>query len=307
MSAGREHARRQLVVNAGLHVTLTAAAAAAKQRGMRNDDVDRIIGEPGIIGERRPLGKGCTEQPHHVRDTAGVIQGVLGGLVQQHLRGAHRVPVGQERQRRDLRVLPAAGAQCQRAAGLRSFRRPEQAQPELAQHRPVDRVEQVLVVVVSCDRHDLAAIFGQRQQGAHHQPLRPRARRGAVEQVPGDQDNVRVFTAGGRHDVAQRGGVLVMPVPALEDLADMPVGGVQNLHAIPSLPLRRVLRSPLRRPAGLRTAAGHHRRPGWWRTDRRAPPARGRGRPRRPSRSAGSPRRGTGNRPQAAPGCRAGR
>ena len=200
---------------------------------------------------------------------------------------------------------------------------------------------------------------------------------GAVEQVPGDQDDVGVMIARGGHDAAERGGVLVMAVPALEDLADMPVGGMQNLHAITSRVIHRTgyptgaglspeWRSPLsqaltacqdqqwgnapkggrvlhgnlelhgnlgwpgtsrlavgaarplaraaaavkdrcRKPgaAAARTAAGHHRRPGSWRTDRQAPRARGRGRPTVPSRSGGSPTRGTGNRRRAAPGCRA--
>ena len=272
MSAGGEKARRQLVVKAGLHVTLAATTAAAEQRSVRDDDVDGILDvKPAAAVKEAPSRvKGRTEQLHHRSDTAGVVQGVFGGLVQQHLRGTHGVPVGQERQRRDLRGLPAAGAQREGAAGLRPFRRPEQVQPQLAEHRPVYRVEQVLVVVVARDRHDLAAVFGQREQGAYHQPLRPRAWRGGIEEIPGDQDELGVLVAGGRHDVAERRRVLIMPVTALEDLADMPVGGVQNLHATPW----RVIPDRLHRrrgPAGLRTAAGHRRRPGSWRTDRRAP------------------------------------
>jgi hypothetical protein len=66
----REHARRQLIIQGGLHVTLATAAAAAEQRRVRHDHVDRLGSEPG--GEQR----------HDVRDAAGVVERVLSGLMQ---------------------------------------------------------------------------------------------------------------------------------------------------------------------------------------------------------------------------------
>ena len=103
-------------------------------------------------------------------------------------------------------------------------------QSQLAEHRPVHRIEQILVVVVAGDRHHLAAVLTQREQGPHDQALGPGIGRGGLEQVTGDQHHVDVFVAGRPHDAAQRGLVLVVAVPALEYLADVPVARVQDLH-----------------------------------------------------------------------------
>src|SRR5439155_8366119 len=76
-----EHAGRELVTEAGLHVALAAAAPAAQQGRVRHHHVHRVTGE--ALGEQR----------HHGGDLPGVVQAVLGEVVQQHLGGAHRVPV----------------------------------------------------------------------------------------------------------------------------------------------------------------------------------------------------------------------
>jgi hypothetical protein len=106
-------------------------------------------------------------------------------------------------------------------------------QPQFAQHRPVHRVEQRLVVVIPGDYHDLAAVPAQREQGLHDQPLRPRGRRRALEQVPGHQHQVDVLVPRRRDDAAQHGDMLVVPVLAVQDLPDVPVAGVQDLHRAP--------------------------------------------------------------------------
>src|SRR5207249_585524 len=102
------------------------------------------------------------------------------------------------------------------------------------------------------------------------------------------------------NDASEDGDVLVVAVAALQDLADVPVAGMKDLHSP----------SPLgtfeRRPAP-RTVAGRRRRQGWWRMGQRAWRGRCRGLPIPPSRSGGSPTRGTGSQPLAGQGYQAGR
>ena len=215
---GREHARGQLVVEGARRLPLAAAAPPAQQRDVRHDHVDRVRGE--ALGQQRD----------ELRHPAGVVQGVLGGLVQQHLGGADRVPVRQERQRGHPQVLAAPGAQPQRPARVRSLRRAEHVQSELAEHRPVHRVDEALVVVVACDGHDQPAVLAQRHQRAHDQPLGLRVRRRSLEQVARHQHDVDILVARGAHDAAERRDVLVVPIAPLEDLADVPVAGVQDPH-----------------------------------------------------------------------------
>ena len=166
---------------------------------MRHHDVDGIVGEPG------------GEQPHHLGDAAAVVHGVLGGVVQKYLRGPHGIPVRKEGQRRDVGALPVTGTQHQHAARCRPFRRAEQVHPELAEHGPVYRVEQMLIVVVPCDHDHVAAILPEPQQGVHHQSLRRRAGRGRLEQVPRDEHDVDVGVPGHPHDAGEDCLVLLLP------------------------------------------------------------------------------------------------
>ncbi|GAA3155852.1 hypothetical protein GCM10020001_094730 [Nonomuraea salmonea] len=53
-----------------------------------------------------------------------------------------------------------------------------------------------------------------------------------VEEVACHEHRVDVLAAGQPDEVAQDGAVLVHAVAALEYLADVPVGGVQDLHAL---------------------------------------------------------------------------
>ncbi len=208
--------------------------------------------------------------------------------------------MGQERQRRDVDQLPGAGAQGHQPARIGPFRGAQHVQSQLTEHRPVHRIQQGLVVVVPGDHHDEPAVLAQGQQGAHDQALRFRGRCRGLEEIPGDQHHVHVLVAGGRHDAAEHGHLLVVPVPALEDLPHVPVAGVQDLH--PDSPL-----SDLRGRPCPRTAAGRRQRRGWWQRGPQAGPGRRRDRPIRLFRWGGWPTRGTGNPRPGAPGCQAGR
>lgn len=92
-------------------------------------------------------------------------------------------------------------------------------QPQFAEHRPVHRIHEDLVVMVPGDNDDLATVFPQCQQCLNDQALRPRIGRRGLEEVPLD-------------DAAKHGDVLIVPVPALKDLTNMPVASMKNLHPL---------------------------------------------------------------------------
>jgi len=100
--------------------------------------------------------------------------------------------------------------------------------------RPVG-VQGRRMVVVAGDGEHPGTGAGQRDQGVDHQFLRGGTGRGAVVEVAGDQHRVGLLAAGDTDDLAQHGGLLVEPVVALECLADVPVGSVQESHGAPTL------------------------------------------------------------------------
>ena len=101
---------------------------------------------------------------------------------------------------------------------------------EFAEDGAVDAVDQVRVVVVAGDGDDVAVVRAEGEQGAHDQSLRLRARRRRLEQVTGNQHEVDVLGPGRLDEAGQHGFVLLMPIAALQHLADVPVAGVQDLQ-----------------------------------------------------------------------------
>lgn len=57
-------------------------------------------------------------------------------------------------------------------------------QPQFAEHRPVHRIHEDLVVMVPGDNDDLATVFPQCQQCLNDRALRPRIGRRGLEEVP---------------------------------------------------------------------------------------------------------------------------
>src|SRR5205814_5536662 len=63
-----------------------------------------------------------------------------------------------------------------------------------------------------------------------HDELRVRRRRGGVEQVAGDDDQIRPLGVRDLHDLLEYRDMLGHPGLSFEDLPDVPVGGVQQPH-----------------------------------------------------------------------------
>ena len=89
------------------------------------------------------------------------------------------------------------------------------------------------MIVVARDGDDLGPGPPQRQQRPDHELLgRGRGSDGVVH-VSRDQDRVDLLLLGDPDDLAEDGALLVEPVAALQGLAGVPVGGVQELHGTP--------------------------------------------------------------------------
>ena len=136
-------------------------------------------------------------------------------------------------QHRQLDVLPGrAGPEPDQPALARRARPADQGDARDAHQRPVG-VEGRRVVVVARDRDDLGPGPPQRQQRPDHELLGRGRGRHRVVQVAGDQDRVDLLFFRDPDDLAEDGALLLDPVAALEGLADVPVGGVQELHGLP--------------------------------------------------------------------------
>ena len=213
----REDRRGHRVLEDRLGGPLAAAERAAEHRQVRHHEVHRIRAEPG--GQRADQGA------HVLVVRAGVLRRGLG----DQLRGAHRVALGQERQHRDRPTLPAPGGELDDAAGLGRPHRPHEGDPRGPGEGPV-RVEGGRVVVVPRDHDDLRLGARQGHQRADHEALRGRAGRGAVVEVAGHEHGVDLLLPRDPHDLAQHLLLLVEPAEALQRLADVPVGRVENSH-----------------------------------------------------------------------------
>src|SRR6202035_2543375 len=80
---------------------------------------------------------------------------------------------------------------------------------------------------------DLCAGAGEREQRLDEDALRIGAGRGGVVQVAGDENGVDLMLLGEADDLGQDSFLLVEAAAALKSLADVPVGGVQELHNDP--------------------------------------------------------------------------
>src|ERR1700685_3443548 len=87
--------------------------------------------------------------------------------------------------------------------------------------------------MVAGHRDHLCACAGEREQRLDQDPLRVGAWRRGVVQVTGDQYGVDLMLLGNAGDLGQDGLLLVEAAAALKSLADVPVGGVQELHNDP--------------------------------------------------------------------------
>ncbi len=85
------------------------------------------------------------------------------------------------------------------------------------------------MVVVAGDRDDLG-VAGQPDQRADHELLGLRGRGRGVVEVAGDEHGVDLLLARDPDDLAEHLLLLVEPGAALERLADVPVGRVQEAH-----------------------------------------------------------------------------
>ena len=152
------------VVEDRLRVALAAAERSASHEAVRGDEVDGV--GPEALAQRRD------QQPHPL----GVEAGGLRGVQLEHLLGANRVALRDERQEDDGRPLACVRGEIDNAAQLRARGVAEQRDAGRVEHgRP--RIECVLVVVVATDRDDARA---GRPQGEQRVPDDRVARRAAA-------------------------------------------------------------------------------------------------------------------------------
>src|SRR4029077_8232934 len=83
---------------------------------------------------------------------------------------------------------------------------------------------------VAGDDDDLGARLPHGQQRLHHDLLSGRGRRRRIIDITCYQNGVNLVGLGDRRDLGEDRLLLIESVAALERLADMPVGGVQELH-----------------------------------------------------------------------------
>ena len=183
------------------------------------------------MSARKPSLERRDQQPHAL----GVEAGGLRGVELEHLLGADREALRHERQQHDGRPLACGRREIDDAAQLRARGVAEQRDAGRVEHgRP--RVERVLVVVVAADRDDARAGRPQREQRVPDDALRVGRRRGRLEEVAGDEHQVDAFLGRDARDLGEHGAVLVEAGRAAQRLADVPVGGVEDLHCTPGSP-----------------------------------------------------------------------
>jgi hypothetical protein len=199
-------------------VTLAAAELAADHGQVGGDQVDRLAAVVEVRGERG--------------DEAGDVVGVggrgLGRGQVEHLRRPHRVALGQERQRRQSPVLALAGDAADDVVLGLAQRSPQRDAGLVGP--AAQRVQPCPVVVVARDHHDRGGVTAQRAERPYHDLLHLGAGRDGVVEVAGHDHEVGLLGLGDGHDVTQDQEVFVHTRLSLEDLADVPVGGVQQLH-----------------------------------------------------------------------------
>ncbi len=87
-----------------------------------------------------------------------------------------------------------------------------------------------LLIVVAADDHDLRAGLAQRQQRVADDRGRVGRRRGRFEDVADHEHEVGPFPIGDLRDLAEHCAMFFDARRAAQQLADVPVGGVQHPH-----------------------------------------------------------------------------
>jgi hypothetical protein len=218
MGAGGEDRRGHGVAHHGVRLPFATAGHPADHREVRRDQVDR----PAAA---EPLG-----QPgDQAADVVGVRLVGLGGGQLVHLGGAHGVPLRQERQGDQPPALPGRGLAGDQVLGGGVADRA--AQGDAGRVRPrAQRVQGRAVVVVAADRHHDGAGGAQRGERPGDHPGRVRRRGGGVVEVARHDDQVGPLGPGDVDHLGEHRDVLLQPRLSLEDLADVPVGRVQDLQ-----------------------------------------------------------------------------
>ena len=135
-----------------------------------------------------------------------------------------------ERQHRDPRAVAARALELEHAAVVGPAGQAQHGDAERGEQR-AHGFEAVRVVVVAGDHHDRARRCRAGRASVWRRALRPRGRRSGLVQVAGDEHEVGAFGVGDTDDLGEHRAVLVEARLPLHGLADVPVGGVQELHA----------------------------------------------------------------------------
>ena len=141
--------------------------------------------------------------------------------------GAGRIHIGQgKQQHRSVSVL-----ECQRLR--RGVETGAQVHAVFLQ-QPGVQSQPVGAVVVAGDDDDVRRRLA-RQPGDDLVPQRNgfRRRHCAVEHVAGDDDGIRTGVLGQRHELLQHVSLVVRERNVVENLAEVPVGGMEDAHVLP--------------------------------------------------------------------------
>ncbi len=221
--ARREVRSFDAVLEDRVGIAFAAAELAAAHEPVQREEVH------GVGPER--VAQGGDEPPH-----AFGVETRRGGRVEfEELLGAHRESLRHERHEHEHDRRAVTGGEFDDAAVLRTGRVAEHGDAGRGEQRG-PRVERGLVVVVAGDRDDLGARRAQREQRIPDHPLGVGERCRRLEQVAGDEHEVDGLGRRDARDLREHGPVLVEAGFAAQRLADVPVGGVQNLHDSPGRP-----------------------------------------------------------------------
>ena len=209
------------VVEDRLRVALAAAERAAPHEAVRGDEVDRVGAGTPRSGRRSAA---ASARRTARRPAAASSSSICSA--------PDRVP---------LRARTAAGrcARARRPRSVSSTTPPQLGPGRVAEQRDAGRGEHRATSASSAYwlswlppiDDDLRAGVAQGEQRVPHDPLRVGRRRGRLEQVAGDEHEVDGCSAAAIvGDLGEHRAVLVEAGRAPQRLADVPVGGVEDLH-----------------------------------------------------------------------------
>ncbi len=221
VGTGREHGGRDRVRLDRVRVALATAQRAADHGQVRRDDVDGVAA--GVGGERLD----------QASDMVRVRLVRLGRGQLEHLGRPDRESLGQERQRDHAPCFATGRDTGDDVVGGPLAYGAAQRYPGRIGPDP-QRVQGRAVVVVAADRDHVGAGGPQRGQRPSDDSRRVRRRCAGVEQVTRDDHEVGLLGPGDRDDIGEDRDVLVGPGRTLEDLPDVPVGRMQDLHCCSS-------------------------------------------------------------------------